>query len=356
VGLSLGGKKLLVGLDIGSSSIKVCELSGKSGAGFKLLKLGEAPLPHDAIVDGDIMDSNAVVSAIRLALAEQKIKAREVALSVSGQQVIVKKLTLHSMGKPELLESVRWEAESFIPSGHGLDGYVLDYAILEERKPEGNMDVLLVACRKDKFESYVSCVSQAGLKPALVDLDLFAVQNAFEASGAKGGSDEVVALVNIGATFTNLSVSMGRKTVFWRDLAFGGNRYTLKITEDLGVSREGAEDLKRGVAAEDRQPQEAEPSLSAVSDSFAGEMSRNAEFLRTNFNIERIDRIVLSGGGSKVSGLAGVLRDRFGVAVETFDPFGQIGTEGGTDGKAVSDVGCAAAVVVGLALRDGGGR
>jgi type IV pilus assembly protein PilM len=356
VGLSLGGKKLLVGLDIGSSSVKVCELSGKGGAGLRLLKLGAAPLPHDSIVDGDIMDSNAVVSAIRQVLADQQIKAKEVAISVSGQQVIVKKLTLHSMGRQELLESVRWEAESFFPSGQGLDGYVLDYAILEERKSEGNMDVLLVACRKDKLESYISCVSQAGLKPALVDLDLFAVQNAFEVSRPKGGHDEVVALVNVGATFTNLSVLVGSRTVFWRDLAFGGNRYTLKIMEDWGVSREGAESLKRGVAAEDRQPQEIEPSLSAVSDSFAGEMSRNAEFLRTNFKIEHIDRIVLSGGGSKVPGLATVLRDRFRITVEAFDPLAQIGMDAGVDGKAASDIGCAATVAVGLALRDGGGR
>jgi type IV pilus assembly protein PilM len=216
------------------------------------------------------------------------------------------------------------------------------------------MDVLLVACRKDKFESYLSCASQAGLRPVLVDLDLFAVQNAFEAGRPQGGYDEVVALLNIGAAFTNLSVLTGSKTALWRDMAFGGNRYTLKIMEDWGVSREGAESLKKGVAAEDRLPQEIEPSLSAVSDSFAGEMSRNAEFLRTNFKIEHIDRIVLSGGGSKVPGLAALLRDRFRITVETFDPLAQIEIDAGAG--AASDVGCAAAVAIGLALRERGGR
>jgi type IV pilus assembly protein PilM len=200
----------------------------------------------------------------------------------------------------------------------------------------------------------------------LVDLDLFAVLNAFGAGGAKDGQDasgaarrapdEVVALANIGATFTNLSVSAGGRPVFWRDLAFGGNRYTQKIMEDLGVSREGAESLKRGVAAEDRQPQEAEPSLSAASDSFAGEMSRNAEFLRTNHGIEHMDRIVLTGGGSKTQGLAATLRDRFRVTVEAFDPLARIGMDAGADRGAASDVGCAAAVAIGLALRSGGGR
>jgi len=355
VGLSFGGKKLLVGLDIGSSSVKVCELSRKGG-GIKLMKLGAVPLPPDTIVDGDIMDSNAVVSAIRQALVEQKIKTREVAISVSGQQVIVKKVTLQSMSHSELLESVRWEAESFFPPGQGLDSYLLDYAILEEHRQEGTMDILLAACRKDKIESYISCVGQAGLKPALVDLDLFAVQNAFEVCRPKGGEDEVVALVNIGAAFTNLSMLVGSKAVFWRDLTFGGNKYTSKIMEDLGVSREGAEELKKGAAAEDRQPQEVEPSLSAVSDSFAGELSRNTEFIRANFKIDHIDRIVLSGGGSKIPGLAGVLRDRFRITVEPFDPFGQIERDEGDSDSAVSDIGCAASVAVGLALREAGGR
>jgi type IV pilus assembly protein PilM len=356
VGLFPGGSKLLVGLDIGSSSIKVCEMSGRAGAGFRLLKLAAVPLPPDSIVDGDIMDSNAVVSAIRQALAGQGIKARDAAISLSGQQVIVKKVTLQSMGKSELLESVRWEAESFFPPGQGLDGYVLDYTVLEDRKPEGGMDVLLAACRKDKLESYVSCASRAGLRPALVDLDIFALQNAFEAVRPKVDYEEVVALVNIGANCTNLAMMVGSRSVFWRDLAFGGNRYTSKIMDDWGVSREGAEDLKKGAAAEDRQPAEIGPSLSAVSDSFAGELARNTEFFQANFKIDHIDRVVLSGGGSKIPGLAGALRDRFRITVETFDPLDRIEMGAGIDRGAASDVGCAAAVVVGLALREEGGR
>ena len=360
MGLLSGKNKLLLGLDIGSSSVKVCELQSvgkKDGPQFRLQKLGVTHIPHDSIVDGDIMDSNAVAAAIRQVLAEQKIKAREVAISVSGQQVIVKKVTLQLMSQSELIESIRWEAESFFPAGHSFDSYVLDYTVLEERKPEGNMDVLLVACRKDKLESYSSCAIQAGLKPALVDLDVFALQNAYVSNVASGGYDEVVALVNIGANFTNLCMMIGKRSVFWRDLAFGGNRYTEKLMEDWGVTREGAEDLKHGVSVENRTPAEVESSMAAVSDLFANELSRNTEFFRTNFKVDHLDRIVLSGGGSKVTNLTGILRDRFRVTVETLNPFSAIEVdERGANYDVAGDLGCAAAIVVGLALRVEGDR
>jgi len=359
VGLLPAKNKLMVGLDIGSSSVKVCELqsTGKRiGPQYRLQKLGIAQIPPDSIVDGDIMDSNAVISAIRQLLAEQKIKSKEAAISVSGQQVIVKKVTLQLMSQSELIESIRWEAESFFPSGHSFDNYVLDYAILEERKSEGHMDVLLVACRKDKFESYVSCAAQAGLKPAQVDLDVFALQNVYEASSVQGGFDEVAAIVNIGAAFTNLCMMIGRRSVFWRDLAFGGNRFTEKIMQDWGLTRESAEALKQGVPAGNREPVDVSPSLAAISDLFATELARNAEFFRSNFKVDRLDRIILAGGGSKVFNLIGVLRDRFRIPVDTLNPFSFIETDDRGAGSDINAIGCAAAVVVGLALREKGDR
>ena len=251
MGLFGNKKKQLIGLDIGSSSVKICELqiTGKGGSQrYRLQKLGMAVLPFDAIVEGDIMDSNAVATAIRQVLAEQKIKARDVAISVAGQQVMVKKVTFPLMSPAELAESVRWEAESFFPAGQGLDAYALDFAVLEERPADGNMDVVLVACRKDKIEAYLSCVAMAGAKPVLVDVDVFAIQNLYEIGADEGARDEVVALVNIGAQFTNLTMLVGRKSLFWRDIAWGGHRFTDKLMEDWGISREAAEQLKEGIA------------------------------------------------------------------------------------------------------------
>jgi len=360
VGLFESKKKLLVGLDIGSSCVKVCELQaiGKgSSQRFRLQKLGVAPVPHDAIVDGDIMDSNAVSTAIRQVLAEQKIKAKDVAISVSGQQVMVKKVTFPLMSPAELAESVRWEAESFFPAGQGLDSYALDFAVIEERPGDGNMDVVLVACRKDKMEAYLTCVAQAGARPLTVDVDVFALQNAYEASASPGARDEVVALVNIGANFTNITMLVGSKSVFWRDISWGGHRFTDKLMEDWGVSREGAEVLKQGQAAEGRTGEEVEPSLSAISDSFADELGRTIDFFRSSFKVDRLDRVLLSGGSAKVVGLADILGDRLRVSVDRFNPFQLIELDDrSVDPAAVREIGSSAAIAVGLALRQVGDR
>jgi type IV pilus assembly protein PilM len=360
VGLFDSKKKLLVGLDIGSSSVKVCELQavGKgAGLRYKLQKLGMAPVPADAIVDGDIMDSNAVANAIRQVLAEQKIKAREVAISVSGQQVMVKKVTFPLMSPAELAESVRWEAESFFPAGQGLDSYALDFAILEERPADGQMDVILVACRKDKLEAYLACVAQAGAKAVTVDVDVFALQNAYEVNSSLGGRDEVVALVNVGANFTNLTMVVGSKSVFWRDIAWGGNRFTEKVMEDWGVGRESAERLKQGIPADGRAPEDIEPSLTAIADSFADELGRTIDFFKSSFKVDRLDRVLLSGGTAKIVGLTEVLGDRLRVSVDRLNPFQLMELdERSVDPAAVRDIGCTATVAVGLALRQVGDR
>jgi type IV pilus assembly protein PilM len=360
VGLFGSKTKSLVGLDIGSSSVKVCELQqiGKGATRrFRLQKLGSVPLPSDAIVDGDIMDGNAVASAIRQVLAEHKIKAKDMAISVSGQQVMVKKVTFPLMSPAELAESVRWEAESFFPAGQGLDSYALDYDLIEERAQDGNMDVVLVACRKDKLESYTSCVAQAGCVPRVVDVDVFALQNAYEMNSVGSARDEVVALVNLGATFTNLTMMVGGKSVFWRDMTWGSGRYVEKLMEDWGLGREAAELLKRGQAAEGRNPEEVQPSINAVSDAFADELSRTLDFFKSSFKVDRLDRVLLAGGGSQVHGLLEVLADRLRVSIDRFNPFQLIELDGRTeDPEMVRELGSAAAVVVGLALRQVGDR
>jgi type IV pilus assembly protein PilM len=219
------------------------------------------------------------------------------------------------------------------------------------------MDVVLVACRKDKIESYLSCVAMAGAKPVLVDVDVFALQNLFETGAQDGARDEVVALVNVGAQFTNLTMLVGRRSLFWRDIAWGGHRFTDKLMEDWGVSREAASLLKEGVSAEGRTPEEVEPSLSAISDSFADELGRTIDFFRSSFKVDRLDRVLLSGGSAKVVHLAEILGDRLRVPVELLDPFRAVEMdERSVDPAAVRDIGCTAAVAVGLALRQVGDR
>ena len=359
MGLFGSKNKSLVGLDIGSSSVKVCEVqtSGKGAAiRHKVMKVGVVPIPADAIVDGDIMDSNAVAQAIRQAVGQLRIKNRDVAISLSGQQVMVKKVTFPLMSPAELAESVRWEAESFFPAGQGMDAYALDFDVLEERPQEGNMDVVLVACRKDKLESYVSCVAQAGCVPRLIDVDVFALQNAHEVNNLPSGSDEVIALVNLGATFANLAMLVGRRAMFWRDIAWGTTRYLDKLQEDWGVSREGAEALLMGQPAEGHSPSEVEGSLNAVSEAFGDELARTIDFFRSSFKVDRLDRVLLAGGGSNVSGLPETLKDRMRVPAERFNPFQGLDVDPAADSAIMRQMGGGAAVALGLALRQTGDR
>ena len=219
------------------------------------------------------------------------------------------------------------------------------------------MDVVLVACRKDKLEAYVSCVAQAGCSPKVVDVDVFALQNAYEANTMGGGRDEVVALVNMGATFTNLTMMVGGKSVFWRDMAWGSSRYSEKLMEDWGVTREGAERLKRNQASEGHEPDEIHPSINAVSDAFADELSRTLDFFKSSFKVDRLDRVLVSGGGSMTHGLMDVLSDRLRVSVDRFNPFQLVEIDGRTeDPMTVREIGGGATVVVGLALRQVGDR
>jgi len=167
----------------------------------------------------------------------------------------------------------------------------------------------------------------------------------------------VVALVNIGAQFTNLTMLVGRKSLFWRDIAWGGHRFTDKLMEDWGITRESAELLKEGVAAEGRTAEEVEPSLSAISDSFADELGRTIDFFRSSFKVDRLDRVLLSGGSAKVIHLPDILGERLRVPVDRLDPFQSIEMdERSVDPAVVRDIGCTAAVAVGLALRQVGDR
>lgn len=359
MGLFGSKNKSLVGLDIGSSSVKVCEIqtSGKGAAlRHKIMKLGSAPIPADAIVDGDIMDSSAVAQAIRQAVGQQRIKNKDVAISLSGQQVMVKKVTFPLMSPAELAESVRWEAESFFPAGQGMDAYALDFDVLEERPQDGNMDVVLVACRKDKLESYVSCVAQAGMATRVVDVDVFALQNAHEVNNPPAGPDEVVALVNLGGTFANLAMLVGRRAMFWRDISWGTTRYLDKIQEDWGVSREGAHALLSGQPAEGHSPSEVQSSLNSVSEAFGDELARTIDFFRSSFKVDRLDRVQLAGGGSMVEGLPETLKDRLRVPVDRFNPFQGLDTDPAVDTGVMRQIGGGAAVAVGLALRQAGDR
>ena len=350
-----GSKKGLVGVDIGSSAVKAVELKpGGRGGEFHLLKLGMEPLPPEAIVDGAIMDSGAVIDAIQRLFSANKIKTNEVATSVSGNAVIVKKISLPQMTQEELAESIHWEAEQYIP--FDIQDVALDYELVEGSGSGGNMDVMLIAVKKDKISDYSSAISQAGKTAGVVDVDVFALQNCYEVNyGIDPG--RVVALLNVGASIMNINIVKGGTSIFNRDIAVGGNQYTDAIQKDLNLSFEQAENLKKGARVEGAARENLGPILQAVSENIALEIQKTFDFFKATSSEDRIDRIFLSGGTSKVQGLQDLLSDRFEAGVEFLNPFNSVTyNPRDFDPEFINEISPSMAIAVGLAVRKVGDR
>ncbi len=355
--MGLFGKvKGLVGVDIGSSAVKAVELKvgGKGGDEYQLLNIGLEPLPPEAIVDGAIMDSGAVIDAVQNLFQDNRIKTADVATGVSGNAVIVKKISLPQMSEEELAESIHWEAEQYIP--FDIQDVSLDYEVVEGAASGGNMDVLLVAVKKDKISEYTSAITQAGRNPTIVDVDVFALQNCYEINYVPEPG-RVVALLNIGASIMNINVVKDGTSTFNRDIAVGGNQYTDAIQKDLNLSFEQAEALKRGEQVEDTSPESLAPILQAVSENIATEIQRTFDFFRATSQEDRVDQIYLSGGAAKVHGLRDLLADRLDAPVELLNPFLNVRyNEKDFDPAFLDDIGPSAAIAVGLAVRRVGDR
>ncbi len=343
-------RKNALGLDIGSSAVKLVQLR-ESKKGIQLANLAMAPLPPEAIVDGAVMNATALVSAIQSLVADQKLKAKDVAVSISGRPVIIKKISLPAMTEAELEESIKWEAEQYI---HGIDDVYIDHQVLQSRPEQGQMDVLLVAAKKEVVNEYAELVRDAGLEPVVVDIDCFTIQNAFEVNyGYPPG--EAVVLIDIGASNININIISNGITTFTRDINMGGNQFTDEIQKRLGYSHEEAEAAKIGAADGDAgavQRQELERVMTSVSDSMAGEIHRSLDFYLATSSEGRVAKIYLSGGTAKVSSLARTIEHRVGVTVEIFDPFRNIQIDSKTfDMDYIDAMRPMAAVAVGLGLR-----
>lgn len=341
--------KNVVGLDIGSSAVKLVELKEKKGGSYQLLKIGLEPLSPEAIVDGSIMDSSLVVDTIQRVNASQGVKNSSFATSLSGHSVIIKKISLPAMSAEELAESIQWEAEQYIP--FDINDVNLDYVPLTQPGSGENIDVILVAVKKEKINDYTSVISQTGKSAVLVDVDAFAVQNCYEMNYSLDEA-KVIALVNIGASVTNVNVLNGPTSVFWRDITFGGNQYTDAIQRELNLSFAQAESLKRGEQVADRTIQQVIPILNSVSEDFAGELRKTLDFFTATSGADRVDEIVLSGGGSAVLNLDSILRDKFAMPVEIMNPLKNVSyNENEFNPEWIAEVAPSMAVAVGLAIR-----
>lgn len=343
--------KLCVGIDIGASSVKLCQLK-KSKRGILLEHFGMVPLPSETIVDGAMMNSARVVDAIQELVASHRVKNKQAALSISGHSVIIKKIPLPQMSREELEESMQWEAEQFIPfdiADVNLDVQIVNPVSVQQ----GQMDVVLVAAKKDYVNEYTSVIAEAGLDPVVCDVDAFAVENMFEVN-YEIKDDQTVALINVGASKTNINILVNGVSSFTRDLTIGGNAFTEEVQRQMNVSREEAEGLKvgtgAGVQSDAVVPHEVEGALRAVAENVTAEIQRSLDFYSATSADPPPTKIHLTGGSAHLQALIRTLSERLGVSVEVADPFRNVQVDAG-DREYLTSLAPAAAVVMGLALR-----
>jgi len=350
--MGLFKSKEVVGVDIGTHSIKVVELK-LSGKSINLQSFGIAPVPPQAIVDGAILDKGAIVECLQALLREHKIKCTQAVMGLSGHSVIVKKISLPEMTEAELEESIHWEAEQYIP--FDVDDVNLDFLIEGGSSEDGKMDVLLVAAKKDKIDDYTDLLIQSGLQPCVVDLDAFALQNSWEIN-YEVVPGRNVALVNIGAGFTNIGVLRNGMTSFTRDISIGGNHYTDAIQKEFGLSAEQAERVKTGQES-GADPEAVRRVMDSVSENIALEIQRSFDFFRATTADQEIHQILISGGSARVRGLDGFLGQRLKTEVLVNNPLQNLKINPKKfDIEYLSENAPAAAVAVGLALRKAGDR
>ncbi len=343
-------KKGIVGLDIGSSAVKLVELKPAKGGRFALLHAGWAPLSPEAIVEGTVMDSSLVIEVAQRLVQEQSVKNPSFGISLSGISVAIRKISVPAMSDAELAESIHWEAEQYLP--FDVNEVNLDYVVLGQ--DADNMDVLLVAAKKDRIADYTGIVTQLGKMPVLVDVDVFALQNAYEYSYGVP-QDRVVALVNVGAHIMNVNILAHGQSVFWRDIVFGGNAYTEAIQRELNLTREQAESVKAGEQLGDHSPQTILGVLNGVSEDLAAELQKTFEFFYTTSSHDQVQEVVLAGGASQVLNLDGVLKERLNAKVELMNPFREVEySESQFPPEWLHRHAPAMAVAVGMALRAAG--
>jgi len=359
-------KNQLVGLDIGSHSVKLVEIADTK-KGRILKNFGVVGLPKDAIVEGTIKEIEIVASAIKNLYKNLNVKNKNVATSISGFSVIVKKISINRKDESQLESTIQEEAEQYIP--FDIADVNLDYEILmgkeqaatqeedteEQKEDSGMMDVMLVAAKKDIIEDYISLIHLAGLNPIILDVDAFALQNAFE-MGQEDAS-ECYAIVNVGAEELGINAVKDGVSIFTRDSSYGGAQITEAIMSKLDVPYEEAEKIKLGGTKLEKEKGVLEEIFTSAVSNWAQEVKRALDFLSTTYPDETIEKIVLSGGACKIPGFARYLELETGMTVQELNPFSNLQiNEKIFDPRYLQFMAPQAGVAVGLALRSIGDK
>ncbi len=312
----LNKKKSSVGLDIGSGFVKVVEVDF-TGDSPEVSRVAMRPLLPDAIVEGEVMDPGLVSETIRGVLDDMGYKNREVVTAIGGHDVIIKKIEMDRMKESDAREVIRWEAEQHVP--FDIKSVELDFQILDPMGDGLQMDVLLVAAKRELVDNKVNLLMEAGASPSVIDVDAFALHNAFEFNYPES-SQGLVALVNIGHETTNVNILEDGVPVITRDIPFGSRRVREDLQRERGLTADRAEDVLQGRETIDDLGR----FVQASADEVAVGMERAAAFLMSRQAGAGLGHIYLSGGGSRIPGMAETLAHRMGVKTEVVNPFERI--------------------------------
>jgi type IV pilus assembly protein PilM len=343
----LSTEKLVIGLDIGSHSVKVCELK-QTDKTYTVVNLGSAILPEGAVEDGTLVDPETVGKAITELLANLKIKHKKVAISISGYSVIVKKIHLEVMEDQKLEQYITAEAEQYIP--FDIDDVYLDFQDLKTNtEGSDHTDIMLVAAKKEIIDDYLDMLQGLGLQPVVVDVDGFALENIYESNYPQ---KENVALVDIGASKMNINIITNGMSVVAKDIAIGSRQLTEQIADTFEIPMEEAEALKLGQIPSDEKQDQIAKIFSTTCSQWVLEIKKAIDLYHSNHANKPLDKLVLSGGGSKVAGLADFLQREANVPVEIFNPFTKmLSNPKQIDTEYLNTMGPEMAIATGLAIR-----
>ncbi|KJR43961.1 type IV pilus assembly protein PilM [Candidatus Magnetoovum chiemensis] len=350
--LSFGSKSIL-GLDIGSGYIKAAQIKEAKGA-YELEVFDMLSIPPSVIVDESIADSAKLIEAIKELVRNVKVKTKDVAIAMSGHSsVIIKKITLPKMTEEELTESIKFEAEQYVP--FGIEDVNLDFQIIGPSEEEGQIEVVLVAVKKELINEYVGIVKSAGLNPVIIDVGAFTLENMYEVNYSIE-EDSSIALVDIGASSTTMNILKNGVSALTRDSSVGSKLHTETLMREFQIPFETAEKLKRLEKVENISLERAEIVLNEASEEIVMEITRSLDFFSDSPDIDSIDEIVVGGGGAMVKGFVDMLAERTGLSVSLVNPFSKISISKKLNESFVKSIAPIAGVAVGLALRRLGDR
>ena len=348
--IAMAKGKLLLGLDIGSNSAKMCLLREQHNT-YSIEIADKEVIPSDAIVDGAVLNRSGVVSALRRMLSRNKVKQKQCAIAISGYSVIVKRLRLVNMSDDELAENIGWEVQQHIP--YEFSEVVFDTVVLGRNPAQNSMEILLVASKRDVVNDYIAVAREAGLDVKVVDVVSFALHNMVETIYGSAKTTKCVGIVNIGASVTSISMMVGGITQFTRDITIGGNQITEEIQKKLSVTREEAEAFKTGETMGNAIiPQDVNEIISQVSEQIANEIRRSLSFFYETSGRDTVDELILCGGVLKNDTTLRVIEKHLDEPIKLADPYGNLKfDEKIYTRETLRAISLESAVALGLALR-----